>query len=362
MKLLFTLIAFVALATPAFAADKIIEKLQATSVTVKSGTGQGSGTLVTRQRGNDTYTFVWTAGHVVDHLRKTREIIDGKSGTRRTVVEFEDASIVQEFKQGGRRIGEVKMDAKVIRYSDAEQGEDLALLQVRKINFVPADVTTTFYLDEEPPAIGTELYHVGSLLGQFGANSLTTGVISQIGRVLELGANGVTFDQTTATAFPGSSGGGMYLKADGRYVGMLVRGAGEGFNFIVPVRRLAAWAKSANVEWAVNPAVAFPTDAELAKLPVEDSGITFSGSYTDKAKAVNSEFPFMLNGEPTLAPPEIEKYSTGCKNGKCDLRAPVGNKPAGTMWQWQFIRGRWIYVYLGKSTIQFELHGLKQAN
>ena len=38
------------------------------------------------------------------------------------------------------------------------------------------------------------------------------------------------FDQTTCVAFPGSSGGGVFLKRDDpRYVGMLVRGAGEGF-------------------------------------------------------------------------------------------------------------------------------------
>jgi S1-C subfamily serine protease len=259
----------------ALAADPVIEKLQKISVTVRAGGSQGSGTLFTRERAGENLTFVWTAGHVIDGLRKTREVIDAKTGTRRMVVEFDDVKIVQEFRQNGRRIGESVMDARVIRYSDADQGEDLALLLIRKVNFDSPENSAVFVTDDNPPDLGTELYHVGSLLGQFGSNSLTTGVIAQVGRVLELGASGVVFDQTTATAFPGSSGGGMHYKADGRYTGMLVRGAGEGFNFIVPVRRLRGWAKSAGIEWAIDPNVPVPTDAELKKLPIDDAGVTF---------------------------------------------------------------------------------------
>lgn len=282
---------FLLFATPAFAeepksANPIIQKLQDISVTVRTARGQGSGTMFNRTLGGNTITFVWTAGHVVDSLRKTRSVV--VNGSPKLVVEFEDAQIVREFKEDGRRIGEIKMEAKVIRYSDATQGEDLALLMVRKTNFVPAEQTATFYLDDEIPAIGTELYHVGSLLGQVGANSLTTGVVSQIGRVLDLGANGVVFDQTTVTAFPGSSGGGVYLKADGRYVGILLRGAGEQFNLIAPVRRLLEWAKTAKVEWAVDPKVPMPSAAELKKLPVEDTGTSFEGG-SNSAKPHDTE-------------------------------------------------------------------------
>jgi S1-C subfamily serine protease len=141
------------------------------------------------------------------------------------------------------------------------------------------------------------------LLGQFGSNSLTTGVVSQIGRVLDLGANGVIFDQTTVTAFPGSSGGGVFLKSDGRYVGMLVRGAGEQFNLTVPVRRLRDWAKSSKIEWAIDPSLPMPSAEELKKLPIEDSGVKFEPGYDaaksphddgDEESAVNREFPFLL--------------------------------------------------------------------
>lgn len=281
-----------------------VKKLQEISVTIRAESGggffgsrvaQGSGVLFTRQEGDDTVTYVWTAAHVVDSLRSARQVVI--NGSPKTVVEFKDAQIVQEFRQNGRRIGESKMDAKVIRYSDAQTGEDLALLEVRKRNFVPANVTAKFYLSDEIPTIGTELYHVGSLLGQFGSNSLTTGVVSQIGRVLELSPEGTVFDQTTVTAFPGSSGGGVFLKSNGDYVGMLIRGAGEQFNLIVPVRRLRAWAKTAKVEWAIDPTFAMPSAEELAKLPVEDAGVTFAPG-CDKAKesrrALEREYPFLL--------------------------------------------------------------------
>jgi hypothetical protein len=109
--------------------------------------------------------------------------------------------------------------------------------------------------------------------------------------VLELGANGTVFDQTTVTAFPGSSGGGVFLKADGQYVGMLVRGGGEQFNFIVPVRRLRAWAESAKITWAVDHDVAMPSKAEVDKQPIEDAGVSFSPR---NAKTINKNFPFLL--------------------------------------------------------------------
>jgi hypothetical protein len=287
------LFSLLVLATAAVQAQdaELIDQLQAISVTVRADSSQGSGTLVTRKRGDETATFVWTAAHVVDGLRKTRSIVDPNTGSGKVAIEFGDAAIVQEFRQDGRRIGELKMDAKVIRYSDAENGQDLALLQVRKANFSTPDVSAKFYLDDDIPPLGTKLLHVGSLLGQFGSNSLTSGILSQQGRVLNLGANGVVFDQSTATAFPGSSGGGMFLEKDGRYVGMLVRGAGESFNFIVPVRRMRAWAKKAGVEWALDPSVKVPDDEELSKLQIEDSGVTFGA----EKSAASKSYPVLIH-------------------------------------------------------------------
>jgi len=159
-----------------------------------------------------------------------------------------------------------------VKYSDAKDGEDLALLMIKKFNFV--DKSAKFYVDKGGRGLplGTNLYHVGSLLGSGGSNSMTTGIMSQVGRMLSLnGGSKVLFDQTTVTAFPGSSGGGVFLTT-GEYIGMLVRGAGETFNLIVPIRRMTDWAEEENIKWALDPEEKAPTLEEIKKLPKERIG------------------------------------------------------------------------------------------
>lgn len=252
-----------------FAAEKSVpEFLQDISVTVKSGTGEGSGVIFTRtDQNSNIVNFVWTAGHVVDDLRTEREIISN-DGTKRTIVEFKDAKIIKQILEDGRTIGRLELDAEVIKYSDSNTGHDLALLKIRKRNFVT--VSAKFYLDKKIPELGTDLLHVGSLLGQTGANSMTSGIYSQHGRIL----NKLIFDQSTVVAFPGSSGGGVYLK-DGQCVGLVVRGSGETFVLIVPVRRIVEWAKYNNVYWALDKTISLPNDEELRIMPIEDSGKIF---------------------------------------------------------------------------------------
>lgn len=249
-------------------AQSVSQHLQDISVTIRSNTGEGSGVVFSRKTDAGAVNFVWTAGHVVSGLRSEREVISA-TGSKQTIVEFADARIVKTLVENGRTIGRLELDAEVIRYSNAESGDDLALLRLRKKNFIES--TVKFYPEAEIPSLGTELYHVGSLLGSQGANSMTSGIYSQYGRLI----GKTVYDQTTVVAFPGSSGGGVYLK-NGDYVGMLVRGAGEGFNLIVPVRRIKAWAKRVQVEWALDESVPVPSDEEMAKFPIEDTGRPFT--------------------------------------------------------------------------------------
>ena len=288
------------LASVALAQNALYDKLQEISVTVKSGYSEGSGIIITRDvqvapNKIEKINFVWTAGHVIDNLRSVRSVI--KDGQSRKIVEFKDAQIVKELVENGRRVGELKMDAKVIKYSDAEDGEDLCLLMVRKRDFIKAN--TEFYSGSDVPVpIGTELYHVGSLLGQQGSNSMTRGIVSQVGRVLNLGTgDGVVFDQTTVTAFPGSSGGGVFLSErsgddTGKYMGMLVRGAGETFNLIVPVRRMREWAHEQNIAWAIDTDTAVPSLAEIISLSIE-GGIP-DKDITDKKSLTSDSIKFPI--------------------------------------------------------------------
>jgi hypothetical protein len=262
--------------------------LQSISVTIHANGSQGSGVIKTR---NDT-NYVWTAAHVVSSLRNVRQVVDSKSGSTKTIVEFKDAVVVTELIEEGRSVGRLEMDAEVLRYSDANNGEDLALLRIRKKNFIKS--TAKFYLDENKiPPVGTRLLHVGSLHGQMGSNSLTSGIVSQHGRVF----TGKVYDQTTCAAFPGSSGGGVYLENDGRYIGMIVRGAGETFNLMVPIRRMRDWAKAAKIEFALDDKIPVPSEEELRKQGIEQTGVTFTGNSADKMPSAphSKEFPFLIN-------------------------------------------------------------------
>jgi hypothetical protein len=286
--------------------NELYQNLQDISVTVKAGFSEGSGVIITRDirvapNKIEKISFVWTAGHVVEGLRSIRTII--RDGQQKKIVEFKDAQIVKEFTQDGRRVGELKMDCKIIKYSDAEDGEDLALLMIRQKRFI--NKSAVFYLPEgnEPVSIGTELYHVGSLLGQTGSNSMTRGIMSQVGRVLNLGTgDGVVFDQTTVTAFPGSSGGGVFLSEQskdhaGKYVGMLVRGAGETFNLIVPVRRMRKWAEEEGILWAIDGNVEMPTLNDIMKLPVEGNISTTKPDKEKKSSGDAAKFPTLIQIE-----------------------------------------------------------------
>lgn len=261
-KLLLPILAAVAI--HASAAEPIPNLLQDISVTVKSGSGSGSGVIFTRtNKTGEVINFVWTAAHVVDNLRSERSVI-APDGSKKTVVEFADAQVVKILTDNGRAVGKLEMDCEIIKYSDADNGEDLCLMRLRKPGFVKA--SAVFFLSNSIPVLGTDLYHVGSLLGEMGANSMTSGIVSQHGRLI----GKKVFDQTTVTSFPGSSGGGVYLR-NGQYIGMLVRGAGEGFNLIVPIRRIHKWAKQANIEWALDYSVKLPDDEALKALPIEDN-------------------------------------------------------------------------------------------
>ena len=52
-------------------------------------------------------------------------------------------------------------------------------------------------------------------------------------------------------------------------MGMLVRGAGETFNLIVPVRRMREWAHEQNIAWAIDTDTAVPSLAEIISLSIE---------------------------------------------------------------------------------------------
>ena len=270
-----------AVASPGRAAkiDDVPSYLQEISVTIRAGGSEGSGIAFVR----DGTTYVWTAAHVVAGNRKTRKVVAG--GTPKTLVEFDDVQCVKMLSESGRIVGMLAIDAEVVRYSDADNGHDLALLRVRKKGFLTR--SAAFYLDPKIPKLGVPLWHCGSLLGSSGAGSVTSGILSAHGRLIR--GSKFIYDQATVVAFPGSSGGAVTL-ADGRVVGMLVRGTSvQGFNLIVPIRRWRKWAADAGVLWAIDPAAKMPTAKQLDELPIEDNG----GKSPGTGGAMKA-FPFLI--------------------------------------------------------------------
>jgi hypothetical protein len=71
----------------------------------------------------------------------------------------------------------------------------------------------------------------------------------------------------------------------------------QGFNFIVPLRRIHAWAKEAKIEWAIDPTVPMPTLKEINAIPVEDAGQS-PGGYPQRNPAGGPD-----EGAPAFKPP-----------------------------------------------------------
>ena len=285
MKKLITLAAILSAAVVTAAERYVPDYLNAISVTVRAEQGyqksEGSGSLFVRQVGDKNSTFCWTAGHVVTHLRKVEESIVGGKPSKR--ITFENPKLVRELRnKDGRRTGEIVVDAKVLRYSPAEK-HDLCLMIVLSEAF-SAEATVEFLPKEAKlTRIGARLHHTGSFLGSDGASSYSDGVLSAHGRILFK----QTFCQTTAPAYRGSSGGVM-ANDSGKYIGMLVRGAGSDYNLCVPVARMWRWSEKNGVEWAMNPKLKI-TQEEIDKLPIEGPAATNS-----KGDGEHKSYPFLI--------------------------------------------------------------------
>lgn len=232
--------------------ESIPRYLMDCSVMVVTKGGSGSGVVATR----NNISYVWTAGHVIEDARSER-----KHGEKK-IIEFDDVEISRLIVQKGRTVARLSGFAEVIRYSDSEHGHDLALLKIRMEDF--PSKSTRFYLDKEIPEIDCDLYHCGSLLGELGANSVTRGNLSAVGRLIK----GRIFDQSDCRTLPGSSGGGIFLR-DGRCIGLLLRGASSTFSLHVPVRRIREYASKVGVDFTIDPSLPIPSDKDLSKFPIE---------------------------------------------------------------------------------------------
>lgn len=139
-----------------------------------------------------------------------------------------DITIIYELKG----VGEIKLKADPVAISESE---DLALLKMRGSLTFPC-----VKFANETPEVGSEVYHVGNFNGEVQANSLSSGVMSYTRRH-------DIYDQISAVAYVGSSGGGVYHES--KCIGLVCKIGGPGITLIIPVWRLRAWAKAEKIEW-----------------------------------------------------------------------------------------------------------------
>jgi len=216
--------------------ESVLNHLDNISFLVETEYGSGSGTLFSRRDENgDLVHFIWTAGHVIQRAENPP---DNKFN-----ITFKNIVVSKINTTDGIKEDKITYKAKVIKFSGFEGGDDLALLELVDKNIFYDTVEFNLQMVN----VGTFLYHIGCLFGKDGYNSVSEGILSSIGRIID----GKVFDQTTTTVFPGSSGGGIF-DIKGKYIGMVTMMRQANVNYIVPMRRMIKWASENHVEWALS--------------------------------------------------------------------------------------------------------------
>lgn len=171
---------------------------------------QGSGVLLTLE--GDWY--VLTCQHVATRASK------GKN-------EWHPIYLSQRTLYNGKEYLWAKVSATVI---GEDKEADLAL--ARLDGPPPASWQAATLAPGDVPDVGTPVFHCGSPTGMQGLGTVTSGIVSAVGRV----EAGGLYDQCSAPTFGGSSGGMIADARTGELLGILSRGPGETFSKYVPAR------------------------------------------------------------------------------------------------------------------------------
>jgi len=180
----------IVLAGAAAAGVRNVDGAVSSVVLIRTGGGEGSGVLVSRDG------YILTAGHVVG-----------------------DATTVKvRWSDGTESLGDVVRVAR---------GRDVALIKTESRGRAPLG------LRRDAPQVGDTVFAIGALYGQTFQSSVTRGVVSA-----ERVFDGYAYLQSDVTVAPGASGGPL-LDAQGRVVALTVKGlaphgAPAGVNLFVP--------------------------------------------------------------------------------------------------------------------------------
>ena len=241
------------------------EYLQSICVKVIVGDGTGSGIAFTRKDANGKdVTFIWTAAHIFTHHEEDFfSMLFGSQNTNTAPTEY--AMIQQDIVKNGVVVGRTNLSAKLFKFSDDDNGQDLAILKVNGPFFNKN--TVKFDLSGDIPKLGQPIFSMGCPYGLYG--SFSPGVYSYIGRNFE----GVLYDESNCRIFPGSSGGGIF-NTNGVYVAMSNVMKASSLNFITPMRRIQQWVKAEHIEWTLDSSLPMPMEKEIKKINMWDTTLT----------------------------------------------------------------------------------------
>ena len=114
----------------------------------------------------------------------------------------------------------------------ADRLSDIAVLKIEADGLVAASIG-----DSSTLAVGQNVLAVGNPLGELGG-TVTNGIISALGREVNVEGNTMTLLQTNAAVSPGNSGGGLFNEA-GQLIGIVnAKSTGdyaEGLGFAIPI-------------------------------------------------------------------------------------------------------------------------------
>lgn len=212
------------------------QRAQLQTVLVITSNSQGSAVVIKRENSRGkTRWFAWTAAHVV---------------------EDQQLVLIRVFlRHEGHMAGYTTYAAKVLGRS-AEV--DIALLQ---IDAGPSAFQAAIFASDEPAQPGDPIFAVGNFKGAAFENSISTGVIANIGVKPSPDWPWPVCDQTTAPVYPGSSGCGVF-NGRGEVLGLVVGGFDATLNVFVPVRAISHFAELSGFAWAVRGNYC-PADAAL---------------------------------------------------------------------------------------------------
>jgi hypothetical protein len=263
--------------------------------------GCGSGVIFK----NGDISFVWTDAHVVSNTRHVKTVIDPTTGLPKVQVNHDDVWVVQVENEDGRKVGETHYLAKVVKMSEEQ---DIALLVVYKKGFG----TGTAVLADEEPTAGEACWHVGSMNGYKGYNSVSDATIAAVGRLRhEFRHNetqGIVYDELTGVVQKGSSGGGVWDKKSGKLCGLVTEFLGhtdDGFTYgafcVTPARRLREFAKKNAVAYAIGDGKS-PSLADVLALNPTAETLEVPDDFPGKARPPKEE---KAQGLPVMPPPGV---------------------------------------------------------